>query len=110
MPTVAIRPGKPNSAVSSFVSGIIREPLAGVESICPVGPDVSHPMSSPAHTVDGLIAVYEATREAFGGRLALNLPALNVRVSDMLDALVLAPFERATVERWGMVRSMEGDG
>jgi D-erythronate 2-dehydrogenase len=48
---------------------------------------VSHPVSSPARTVDGLIAVYEATREAFGGRLALNLPALNVRVSEMLDAL-----------------------
>ena len=44
-------------------------------------------MSSPARTVDGLIAVYEASREAFGGRTALNLPALNVRVAEMLDAL-----------------------
>lgn len=97
--TVTVRPGRPNGAASSFFSGIIREPLAGVESICPVGPDVSHPMSSPAHTVDGLIAVYEATREAFGGRLALNLPALNVRVSDMLDALeeVAGPEVRARV-------------
>lgn len=85
--TVTVRPGKPNGAASSFFSGIIREPLAGVESICPVSPDVSHPMSSPSRTVDGLIAVYEASREAFCGRLALNLPALNVRVSDMLDAL-----------------------
>ena len=85
--TVTVRPGKPNGAASSFFSGIIREPLAGVESICPVSPDVSHPMSSPSRTVDGLIAVYEATREAFCGRTALNLPALNVRVSDMLDAL-----------------------
>ena len=85
--TVTVRPGKPNGAASSFFSGIIREPLAGVESICPVSPDVSHPMSSPSRTVDGLIAVYEASREAFCGRLALNLPALNVRVSDMLEAL-----------------------
>ena len=85
--TVTVRPGKPNGAASSFFSGIIREPLAGVESICPVSPEVSHPMSSPSRTVDGLIAVYEASREAFCGRLALNLPALNVRVSDMLDAL-----------------------
>ena len=85
--TITVRPGKPNGAASSFFSGIIREPLAGVESICPVSPDVSHPMSSPSRTVDGLIAVYEASREAFCGRLALNLPALNVRVSDMLDAL-----------------------
>jgi nucleoside-diphosphate-sugar epimerase len=97
--TVTVRPGRPNGAASSFFSGIIREPLAGVESICPVSPDVSHPMTSPAHTVDGLIAVYEASREAFGGRAALNLPALNVRVSDMLDALeeVAGPKVRALV-------------
>ena len=85
--TVTVRPGRPNGAASSFFSGIIREPLAGVEAICPVSPDVSHPMSSPTRTVEGLIAVYEASREAFVGRTALNLPALNVRVSDMLDAL-----------------------
>ena len=85
--TVTVRPGRPNGAASSFFSGIIREPLAGVESICPVSDDVSHPVSSPSRTVDGLIAVFEASREAFGGRGALNLPALNVRVADMLDAL-----------------------
>lgn len=85
--TVTVRPGRPNGAASSFFSGIIREPLAGVESVCPVSPDVSHPVSSPARTVDGLIAVYEASREQFLGRTAMNLPALNVRVSDMLDAL-----------------------
>ncbi|HET7835329.1 MAG TPA: D-erythronate dehydrogenase [Variovorax sp.] len=97
--TVTVRPGRPNGAASSFFSGIIREPLAGVEAICPVSPDVSHPMSSPTRTVDGLIAVYEATREAFCGRTALNLPALNVRVADMLDALeaVAGPKVRALV-------------
>ena len=97
--TVTVRPGRPNGAASSFFSGIIREPLAGVESICPVSPEVSHPMSSPSRTVDGLIAVYEATREAFCGRTALNLPALNVRVADMLDALeeVAGPKVRALV-------------
>ncbi|MBS0446113.1 MAG: NAD-dependent epimerase/dehydratase family protein [Proteobacteria bacterium] len=97
--TVTVRPGRPNGAASSFFSGIIREPLAGVESICPVSPDVSHPVSSPARTIDGLIAVYEAGREAFGGRLALNLPALNVRVADMLAALeeVAGPEVRARV-------------
>ena len=85
--TVTVRPGKPNGAASSFFSGIIREPLAGVDAICPVSDQVSHPMSSPAKTVAGLIAIFDATREAFGGRLAMNLPALNVRVCDMLDAL-----------------------
>ena len=97
--TVTVRPGRPNAAASSFFSGIIREPLAGEESVCPVSPEVSHPVSSPARTIDGLIAVYEASREAFGGRLALNLPALNVRVADMLDALerVAGPAVRARV-------------
>ena len=85
--TVTVRPGKPNGAASSFFSGIIREPLAGVESICPVDAQVSHPVSSPASAVAGLIAVYEASRDAFCGRMALNLPALTVRVCDMLDAL-----------------------
>ena len=85
--TVTVRPGRPNGAASSFFSGIIREPLAGMEAICPVSPEVSHPVSSPARTIEGLIAVFEASREALGGRTALNLPALNVRVSEMLDAL-----------------------
>ncbi len=85
--TVTVRPGRPNGAASSFFSGIIREPLAGLEAICPVSPDTSHPLTSPARTVEGLIAIYEASREQLGGRLALNLPAVNARVSDMLDAL-----------------------
>lgn len=85
--TVTVRPGRPNGAASSFFSSIIREPLAGEEAILPVSTDVSHPVSSPALTVKGLVAVYEATREAFVGRTALNLPALNVSVQQMLDAL-----------------------
>ncbi len=97
--TVTVRPGRPNGAASSFFSGIIREPLAGVEAICPVDASVSHPVSSPQRTVQGLIAVYEATREAFNGRTALNLPALNVTVAQMLAALeeVAGPAVRARV-------------
>jgi nucleoside-diphosphate-sugar epimerase len=97
--TVTVRPGRPNGAASSFFSGIIREPLAGEESLLPVDPSVSHPVSSPQRTVDGLIAVFEASRERLGGRMALNLPALNVRVSAMLDALerVAGPAARARV-------------
>lgn len=97
--TVTVRPGRPNGAASSFFSGIIREPLAGFESVCPVAPEVSHPVTSPQRTVEALIAVFEASREAYGGRTALNLPALNVRVSEMLDALeaVAGPTVRARV-------------
>jgi nucleoside-diphosphate-sugar epimerase len=97
--TVTVRPGRPNGAASSFFSGIIREPLAGVEAICPVDASVSHPVSSPQRTVDGLIAVYEASRAAYGGRTALNLPALNITVAEMLAALeqVAGPAVRARV-------------
>jgi nucleoside-diphosphate-sugar epimerase len=97
--TVTVRPGRPNGAASSFFSGIIREPLAGEEAILPVDPSVSHPVSSPQRTVDGLIAVCEASREQLGSRMALNLPALNVRVSAMLEALerVAGPAARARV-------------
>jgi D-erythronate 2-dehydrogenase len=85
--TVSVRPGRPNGAASSFLSGIVREPLAGVEAICPVAPDTAVALASPATTIAGLIAVAEASREAFGGRTALNLPALTVTVQQMLDAL-----------------------
>ena len=97
--TVTVRPGKPNGAASSFFSGIIREPLAGVESVCPVDASVSHAVASPARTVEGLIAVFEASREAFLGRTAMNLPALNVTVAQMLAALeeVAGPAVRARV-------------
>jgi len=85
--SVAVRPGRPNGAASGFLSGIVREPLAGEPSVCPVSPDTAVAVSSPSRTIGGLIAVAEARREAFGGRTALNLPALTVRVQDMLDAL-----------------------
>lgn len=97
--TVTVRPGRPNGAASSFFSGIIREPLAGQEAVLPVALDVAHPVSSPQRTVEGLIAVFEASREAFKGRTAMNLPGLNVTVQQMLDALekVAGPHVRARV-------------
>ena len=85
--TVTVRPGRPNGAASSFFSGIIREPLAGEEAICPVDASVSHPLTSVARTVEGLIAIHEASFEQLGGRLALNLPAVNATVGQMLEAL-----------------------
>ena len=98
--SVSVRPGKPNGAASSFFSGILREPLAGEESICPVDASVSHPVCSPGLTVKSLIATFEASAEEFQGRSAMNLPALNVTVQQMLDALeaVAGPAVRARVK------------
>jgi len=85
--TVSVRPGRPNGAASGFLSGIVREPLAGVEAICPVAPSTEVALASPATTINGILAVAEASREDFGGRTALNLPALTVSVAQMLEAL-----------------------
>jgi D-erythronate 2-dehydrogenase len=89
--TVAIRPGAPNAAASGFVSGIVREPLAGRAATCPVSPDLALAIASPTATVAGLLAVSEASRgDADGqlsGRLPVNLPALTVTVAQMLQAL-----------------------
>ena len=85
--TVSVRPGRPNGAASGFLSGIVREPLAGLDAVCPVDPDTAVALSSPASAIAGLLAVAEASRVALGGRTALNLPALTVTVREMLDAL-----------------------
>ena len=55
LPTVTVRPGKPNKAASSFASGIIREPLAGVDAVCPVAPETSMWVQSPRAVIDNLI-------------------------------------------------------
>jgi D-erythronate 2-dehydrogenase len=85
--TVVVRPGRTNGAASSFLSGIVREPLRGEFAVCPVPPETRVAVASPARTIAWLIAVAEASREALGGRVALNLPALTVSVGQMLDAL-----------------------
>jgi nucleoside-diphosphate-sugar epimerase len=85
--TVSVRPGRPNGAASGFLSGIVREPLAGLPARCPVAADTAVALASPARAIEGLIAVFEAASESLGGRTAINLPALTVRVQDMLNAL-----------------------
>ena len=87
LPTVTVRPGKPNKAASGFMSGIIREPLAGVDAVCPVDPATGVWITSPRYAVAGLIAAYDTPREQWGGRTAMNLPGLSVRVSEMIAAL-----------------------
>jgi nucleoside-diphosphate-sugar epimerase len=89
--TVAVRPGKPNAAASGFLSGIIREPLAGIPAMCPVRPELSVALASPRRTVEGLLRVAQAERGdgpgTLKGRIAVNLPALSVTVAEMLDTL-----------------------
>jgi nucleoside-diphosphate-sugar epimerase len=85
--TVCVRPGRPNAAASGFLSGIIREPLAGQRAICPVGPGTEVALASPATTIDGLVGAAASSDETWGGRTPVNLPALTVTVADMVAAL-----------------------
>ncbi|EJL83826.1 nucleoside-diphosphate-sugar epimerase [Polaromonas sp. CF318] len=85
--TVSVRPGKPNGAASSFLSGMIREPLAGLRAACPVPPDTAVALSSPARTIEGLVRAAEAGDAEWGARTAVNLPALKTTVGEMAAAL-----------------------
>lgn len=88
LPTIVVRPGKPNLAASSFASGIIREPLAGVESFCPVDPaETAVWLLSPARAVEAFIHAHDLPPGAWGIRRVLNLPGLTVPVQEMLATL-----------------------
>jgi nucleoside-diphosphate-sugar epimerase len=87
LPTIVVRPGKPNKAASSFVSGIIREPLNGEEAICPVALDTRIWLLSPRMAVEALIHGGEVAPERLGDSRAVNLPGLSVTVADMIAAL-----------------------
>ena len=85
--TVTVRPGRPNAAASGFLSGIIREPLAGQRATCPVDPRTEVALASPAKAIGGLLRAATSADEAWGGRTAVNLPALTVTVAGMAAAL-----------------------
>jgi D-erythronate 2-dehydrogenase len=85
--TVSVRPGRPNAAASGFLSGIIREPLAGVRASSPVPPDTAVALSSPARAVEGLLRAAQAAPSEWGDPTAVNLPGLTVTVGDMVAAL-----------------------
>jgi D-erythronate 2-dehydrogenase len=85
--TVSVRPGKPNAAASSFLSGIIREPLAGQRAVCPVPSDTPIALSSPRRTLDGLVRAAEVDDTTWGSRTAMNLPALTTTPREMAEAL-----------------------
>jgi D-erythronate 2-dehydrogenase len=96
LPTVSVRPGRPNQAATGFLSGIIREPLAGQRAVCPVSAQTEAALISPSRAVDALLCAATASDQAWGGRTAVTLPALTVRVADMVAALERAAGPQAT--------------
>ena len=85
--TVSVRPGKPNGAASSFLSGMIREPLAGARGLCPVPKSMPVALSSPDRTIEGLLRAATASQVDWGALTAVNLPAISTTVGEMADAL-----------------------
>ena len=85
--TVSVRPGKPNGAASGFLSGILREPLAGLRAVCPVPADTPVALSSAACSIAGLIRAATSSDETWGPRTALTLPALTTTPAEMAAAL-----------------------
>lgn len=87
LPTIIIRPGRPNAAASSFASSILREPLNGEEAICPVPLDQELFVLSPTRVIEALVRGAEVPSEALGAFRALMLPGITVSVAQMLDTL-----------------------
>src|SRR5205823_11338699 len=87
LPTVVVRPGRPNRAASTFASSIIREPLAGQDAVCPVAPDTVMALASPRRIVEGLVHALDLPAAAFGASRSLQLPGFSVAVGEMAAAL-----------------------
>jgi D-erythronate 2-dehydrogenase len=87
LPTVSIRPGKPNAAASSFASGILREPLNGVDAICPVEAETELWLISPRLAVECLLHAFELPSEALGAIRSLSLPGITAGVREMIASL-----------------------
>ncbi|WP_425033072.1 D-erythronate dehydrogenase [Pelagibacterium sp.] len=87
LPTICIRPGKPNKAASGFFSSILREPLAGLEAVLPVSEDARHWHASPRAAVGFLIHAAEMDTAVLGARRSLNMPGLSATVGEQIAAL-----------------------
>jgi nucleoside-diphosphate-sugar epimerase len=87
LPSIVVRPGKPNKAASGFFSSIIREPLAGEEAVLPVEDSVLHWHASPRAAVGFLIHAAGLTREQLGSRVNLTMPGVCCTVGEQIEAL-----------------------
>ncbi|HEY2009816.1 MAG TPA: D-erythronate dehydrogenase [Rhizomicrobium sp.] len=87
LPTICIRPGKPNKAASSFFSGILREPLAGQEAPLPVGDDVRHWFASPRAAVGFFITAATIDTSSLGPRRSMTMPGVSATVGEQIEAL-----------------------
>lgn len=87
LPTIVVRPGKPNAAASSFASSIMREPLQGEEIACPVSPKTGVWLLSPRQVVAGFLHASDLAADAWGASRSVALPGMSVSVEEMIAAL-----------------------
>ena len=85
--TISVRAGRPNAAASGFLSGIIREPLAGQRATCPVGPETEVALASPGKAVTAFLRAATCPEQAWADPTAVTMPALTVTVGEMAAAL-----------------------
>jgi len=95
LPTVCVRPGKPNKAASGFFSSIIREPLAGLGAVLPVAETVRHTHASPRAAAGFLIHAASLSRETLGPRINLTMPGVSCTVAEQIAALERAAGRKA---------------
>lgn len=89
LPTVSVRPGKPTAAASSFLSGMIREPMQGLKCVIPIkNRDFAHCLCSPRTLIKNLVYALGLPRDALPAfDRVVNLPGIRVTVQDMIDSL-----------------------
>ncbi len=87
LPTIVVRPGKPNKAASTFASSIIREPLAGADAVCPVEPETRMVFLSPRRAVAALIHAVGTPAAAWGGSRSVTLPGIEAGIAEVVEAL-----------------------
>ena len=87
LPTIVVRPGKPNAAASSFASGIIREPLAGVVAECPVPDSTGVWILSPRKVVEAFLHAHDLPGARWPSSRVVNLPGITLTVREMIDAM-----------------------
>lgn len=117
LPTIAVRPGKPNRAASSFVSSVIREPLNGESAVCPVAAETPLWLMSPARAVDAMVHALGIPAASLGSDRVISLPGISVRTDDWIAALGrLAGAEAVARVEWhfdadiaSIVQSWPGD-
>ena len=98
LPTISVRPGRPNAAASSFASAIVREPLNGQDAVCPVDPETRLWLSSPSAAIEALIAIHDV---ALGSNRIVNARGVSLTAGEMVASLErVAGSEVARRVRW----------